>query len=146
MSIFNRQIQFIDEVERAVQEEFKTAIARFGFVMRDFIINKQLFREGIDGKGERLPGYSRTTIRLKLSKGDPVDRTTLKDEGTFHASIEIDAFDDHFEISSNVPHDRYIIARYGKDVLKVTEENMIEFVTNFFIPNYRRYVFDQFTK
>lgn len=146
MGLFDRQIQFINEVEQAVEEEFRNAVDRFGFVMKDFIVNKQLFREGIDGQGERLPGYKRTTIRLKIAKGDPVDRTTLRDDGDFYASIQIDAFDDRFEVTSDVPYDKYILKRYGRDVLKLTEENIQEFVETYFVPNYKNYVNNKITE
>lgn len=140
MLVFSRQIKFISDFEKDIFKVIQTTIQRFDFVMTDFITNKQLFREGIDGDGKKLAGYKRTTIRLKLRKGQPADRTTTVDEGDFHASIKIEAFSDRFEVSSNVTHDKYIIKRYGKNVLKITRENMREFMTVYFLPNLKQYV------
>ena len=127
-------------------EQLEQTINAFDFVLKDYVINKQLFREGIDGDGERLEGYKRTTIRLKIRKGDPADRTTLRDEGDFHASIQIDAFSDRFEVSSGVGYDKYILKRYGRNVLKITNENFREFMENYFIPNLKQIINGRFAK
>lgn len=134
MSIFFEQIAFIDSFQEKLFNTFQEVVNQFGFVIRDFVVNKQLFQKGIDGKGERLPGYQRTTIRIKLGKGQPVDRTTLHDTEKFVGSIVVDAFQDRFEISSNVTYDKFIIRRYGRDILRPTDENFEEFMINFFLP------------
>lgn len=144
--IFQKQIKFVNELEENIFPTFRDVLKQFDFVVKDYVVNKQLFQKGIDGNKERLPGYSRTTIRLKISKGQPVDRTTLHDTEKFVASIEIDAFSDRFEVSSNVSYDKYIIKRYTKDVLKPTKENMEEFFRVYFLPNLKNYVNNQFTK
>jgi len=146
MELFKRQKDFINEFESRLFIELETVIRSFDFVLKDFIINKQLFREGIDGKNKRLPGYSRTTIRLKIGKGDPADRTTLRDKGDFYSSIQIDAFDNHFEVSSNVNHDKFILKRYGRDVLRITDENFRDFLINYYLPKLKNYVNNKFAK
>lgn len=146
MALFEKQIKFIDEVESQLFKQLETTIRSFDFVLKDYVINKQLFREGVDGNNVKLPGYRRTTIRLKIAKGDPVDRTTLRDSGEFYSHIQVDAFSDRFEVSSNVSHDVHIIKRYGKDVLKISNENIQEFMQTYFIPNFRNYVKNNFTK
>ena len=145
-NIFNRQKKFIETLESTLMAQLEETIKGFDFVLEDYIVNKQLFREGIDGNGKKLEGYKRTTIRLKLRKGDPVDRTTLKDENEFHPSIQIDAFSDRFEVSSDVSHAKHILKRYGRNVLKITNENFNEFMVNYFIPNLKTNVDGRFTK
>tara|TARA_R110000851_G_scaffold108617_1_gene230034 strand:- start:19199 stop:19642 length:444 start_codon:yes stop_codon:yes gene_type:complete len=145
-SIFQKQQRFVGALEKTLMAELERTINEFGFVLKDFVTNKQLFREGIDGDGEKLEGYKRTTIRIKLRKGDPVDRTTLRDEGDFHNSITIDAFPERFEVSSNVTHDKYIIERYGSSVLKITNENFREFMENYFIQNLKKQINGRFAK
>lgn len=144
--IFAKQIKFVNELEENIFPTFRDVLKQFDFVVKDYVVNKQLFQKGIDGNKERLPGYSRTTIRLKISKGQPVDRTTLHDSEKFVASIEIDAFSDRFEVSSNVSYDKYIIKRYTKDVLKPTKENMEDFFRVYFLPNLKNYVNNKFTR
>lgn len=152
-NIFRKQKQFLDTLETTLLMELEQSINSFGFVLKDYVINKQLFREGIDGDGEKLvnsrtksSGYARTTIRLKIRKGDPVDRITLRDEGDFYRSINIDAFADRFEITSDVDHDEYIVKRYGRNVLKVTNENFREFMNNYFVPNLKKQIDGKFAK
>lgn len=144
--MFSAQLKFIDTIEESVFEVLKETITQFDFVVKDYVTNKQLFQRGIDGDGEKLAGYARTTIRLKLSKGQPVDRTTTVDEGEFHASIQIDAYSDRFEVSSDVTYDKYIIKRYGRNILKLTDENMMEFLITYFLPNLKKDVINKITK
>ena len=128
MGIFTTQTRFIDELEMNVMDQLKRTIESYHFVLEDAIVEKQLFDRGIDGNGKRLEGYARTTIRIKISKSQPVDRTTTRDKGDFHASIQIDAFSDRFEVSSDVEHDTWILNRYGRNILKITNENFEDFM------------------
>jgi len=143
MGLFDAQIKFITELEKELFSELEKTIQEYDFVLKDYIINKQLFREGIDGDGNKLLGYRRTTIRIKIAKGDPVDRTTLRNEGDFYRHIEITATPYYFVVSSNVPYDDKLINKYGKGILKVSHENMREFFNNYFIPNLREYAAKQ---
>ena len=144
--MFNNQIKFIENFESILNEQFKESIMKHNLILKDCLIEKQLFDKGIDGNGKRLEGYTRTTIRYKLSKNQPADRTTLKDEGKFHAKIEINAFSDHFEIKTDVEYDKYILKRYGRNVLKLTNEHLKEFVIKYLIPNLKDYVNNRITK
>lgn len=151
--LFSKQIKFIDNLEDLIFQELKNVINQFGFVLEENIAEDQLFQKGQDGDGEPLKdkktgrlGYTRTTIRIKLSKGQPVDRITLRDEKKFHPSIMIDAFDDRFEVSSNVTHAKFLIARYGENILKPSRENMTNFMTNYFIPNIKNTINDKITR
>lgn len=146
MDLFRKQKEFIETFPLTIAIEMEATISSFGFVLKDYVVNKQLFREGIDGDGQKLEGYKRTTIRLKLRKGQPVDRTTLHDEEEFVESIQIDAFSDRFEISSGVDYDKYILKRYGRNVLKITNENFREFMVNYFINNLKQKIDGRFTK
>lgn len=145
MEPFKNLIGFVRDIEdRLIFETLEQVFNQFGFVVKDFIVNKQLFREGIDGTGERIkPGYARTTIRVKISKGQPADRVTLHDSERFVDSITIEGKPDSLVISSNVVYDKYIFKKYGKDVIRPTAENLIEFVEKFYIPRLRQRVQNQ---
>ena len=139
MGIFDDQIQFLmDLKDRIIFEVLENTFNQFGFVVKDFVVNKQLFREGIDGKGVQLEGYARSTIRIKITKQQPVDRTTLHDTQRFVDSITVEAYPDRFEVTSNIAYDKYIIERYGIDVLAPTTENLTEFLENFYLPELKR--------
>jgi len=141
--IFARQIKFIDSLERMIFAQFESALRTRGFELEEAITEDQLFNRGVDGNENRLLGYSRTTIRIKIAKGQPVNRTTLRDENNFHPSITLTAFDNRFEISSNVTQAKFLIGRYGKDILKPTKDNMLRFVEDNMIPNLKSLVNEQ---
>lgn len=140
MGLFRKQIEFIESLPGEIFRILKETIEENDFFLTNAITEKQLFEEGIDGKGNRLPGYVRTTIRIKISKGQPADRTTLRDTGDYHASFTIDAYDDRFEVKTNVDYDKYIVGRYGEDIMRVTIQNMREFLETYYKPNLIRYV------
>lgn len=146
MVMFGTQKKFVTDLEENLFDQFKTTINSFDHVLRDFIVEKQLFDKGIDGDGKRLPGYARSTIRLKLRKGQPVDRTTTRDTKDFHVSIRVDAFSDRFEVSSDVDHDIWILRRYGRNILKITKENFEDFMITYFLPNFMNHVNSQLTR
>lgn len=146
MGIFYKQISFLTELESRMFTELEQVINQFDFVIKDYIVNKQLFREGEDGKGKVLPGYTRTTIRYKIAKGDPADRTTLRDDGDFYSHIEVNAFPEHFEINSNVSHDVYLVKKYGQDILRVSDEHLREFLKHYYLPKLKEYATNQLTK
>ena len=144
--MFEVQKKFVENFDMILFEVFRKSIHEERLVLKDYIIERQLFDKGIDGNKVSLGGYSRTTIRMKLALGQPADRVTLKDTGEFHAKIEISAFLDYFEVSSNVTHDKFIFAQYNKDVLKISDDNMMEFAMKSFIPNLKKEINDQFAK
>lgn len=140
MGLFDKQIAFINSLEAQIYNDLQVTLEAFDFVVLDYVRNKQLFQKGIDGKGKKLQGYTRTTIRIKQRKGDPYNRTTLRDEGEFYASLVLTAGPDGFEISTDVPHADKLTKRYGKDILRPTNENFAEFMRVYFLPNLKRNV------
>lgn len=142
--IFQAQKQFITDLPDQIFRVLKQTIEDNDFFIIDAVTDKQLFDLGEDGKGNRLPGYTRTTIRIKLSKNQPADRTTLKDSGKFHASFRVDAFNDRFEVKAT--DENNLIERYGIDILRITNDNLRDFLNMYFINNLKSYVSSKFTK
>lgn len=134
MALFKKQIQYLETLEQKIFLLLRETIDNKSFIIKDYVVKKQLYDKGIDGKEKRLKGYTRTTIRYKIAKGQPADRTTLKDKGDFYASITIDVYPEHFEISSSVTHSKYLISKYGEDILKPSASNMNDFLRIHFIP------------
>ena len=144
--IFARQIAFIDSLETQFFASLRKSIEANGNFIVDSITQKQLFERGEDGDGKKLLGYTRTTIRIKVAKGQPFDRTTLRDENEFHPSIMIDARDRDFTISSNVTHAQFLVARYGENIMKPSNETMSEFFRLYFLPNIKTELDGQITR
>ena len=141
MGIFDDQIRFLREFkEQTIFEVMQETFSQFDFVVKDYVVNKQLFQEGINGKGIKLPKYAKSTISIKIRKRQPTDRTTLHDTERFVGSITIDTMFDRFEITSNVTYDKYIIERYGLELLEPTNENIRDFLMNFYLPKLKQRV------
>ncbi len=53
-------------------------------------LNTSQLYQGLDSKGQALePAYSPLTVEIKKYKGDPYDRVTLYDTGTFYSRFYI---------------------------------------------------------
>lgn len=151
--LFQNQLNFIDELQDSVFSTLQETIIDNDFVITDFITEKQLYEKGIDGTGNPIKnqqtgrlGYTRTTIRIKKAKGQPTDRITTRDENKFHPSINIDAYPDRFEVSSNVGYAKYLIKRYGENIIRPTTSNMRKFFLEYFIPEFKRQTNDKLTR
>jgi hypothetical protein len=140
MNIFGDQITFLENVEKHLFKELEINVNQFSHVLKDFLVGGQLFDHGMDGNNQKLPGYSRYTIKMKIRKGDPYDRTTLKDEGKFHESIDVTGTPYYIVISSNDPKAKHLVKRYGEDILKISIQHFSIFFNEFFIPNLKKYV------
>ena len=153
MGIFDRQIAFIDSIENQLFTAMRQALNSQGVQLEKAITEDQLYNRGVDGNEQPLKnkrtgklGYKRTTIRIKIAKGQPVDRVTLRDEEEFHPSITIQADDNGFTISSNVTHAKFLISNYGEDILKPTLVNMQKFFDRYVLPNIKQYTNESVTR
>lgn len=144
--LFGKQIQFIESLEDKMFDTLRKSLETHAVVVQNYVVERQLYDKGIDGNEKRLKGYTRSTIRYKISKGQPVDRTTLKDEGFFHASITIDTYADRFEVSSNVSYAKYLIKRYGENIVRPSVVNMKEFFKLYFVPDLKKYIDGKFAR
>ena len=152
MGIFDEQIAFLDTIEAKLFSTMRNALRSNGIDLEEAISKDQLYDRGVDGNNKPLRnkktgrlGYKRTTIRIKIAKGQPVDRITLRDENKFHPSITIEANDAFFIISSNVTHAKHLINNYGEDILRPTTENMLKFFNTHVLPNLKRFINERTT-
>lgn len=82
-------------------------------VLKDTDKPETLIKDRLNKKGERSTGekiktkrahrgvYANTTIFLKIKKGQPYDRVTLKDTGDFQKSFEKKLLKDALQIEGN---------------------------------------------
>lgn len=149
MALFDRQIKFLNDVERDLFPVLQQTINTDRDVIEDFVTEDQLFERGVDGDNKKLRGYARTTIRIKNRKGQPTDRTTLRDTRRFHNSLFVEGFPLAFEVSSDVEYTKYLTTmgnRYGINILKPSIQNMTIFFDDFYIPNLKQDVNSKFAK
>jgi hypothetical protein len=86
----------------------------------------QLFNTGEDSNENALPSYSANTVAIKARKGQPTDRTTLKDTGEFYNTFDL-IFNTEldFEIIAD-DMGKELFDRYGKDIVGWNTENTNE--------------------
>lgn len=104
------------------QELVNAVMKRESFIID--CIREQLW-SGLNGFNvDIVPHYAITTIQIKLKKGQPVDRVTLKDTGKFYNSLHLEYDSEGFFISSsNTKLQNILKDRYGKPILRLSNEN-----------------------
>lgn len=106
-----------------------------------FIVNMnaevQLYEQGINRLGVDIMDYqpyTEYTISIKKKKGQPTNRVTLHDEGDFAESIYLDVRDDYFEIKAADFKTEALIRKYGREILGLTHENILEIIWQYIYP------------
>lgn len=90
------------------------------------IADDQLYRRGINGKGEKIMDYmpyKKTTIRIKKRKGQPTTRVTLRDTGDFHNSMFMVFDSEGFYITSSDEKTQDLVEKYGEEIFRLTNKN-----------------------
>lgn len=96
-------------------------------VIVNTIRNNQLYRRGINGKGQKIMSYAPyrpSTIKKKLRKGQPTTRVTLRDTGEFHRSMFLVFDNDGFYITSSNDVTPHLVKKYGDSIFRLTDENL----------------------
>ena len=125
---FQKKISQLTKIKKNLNRFIGESALRHSNIIEDSITEEQLFEKGIDGLGKSLPSYSPVTVQLKKLKGQPFDRTTLRDTGEFHSSIKVKLQRDGIKIESDpIKEDTNLLEVYGEEILFLTEENLTEF-------------------
>lgn len=100
------------------------------------MVRDQLF-SGVDGYTANIrPPYAPRTIKRKIKKGQPIDRVTLRDTGDFYGSLHLSYDDEGFYISSTDQKLSNILkSRYGKPILRLSNENLSELINKYIRPS-----------
>jgi len=63
-----------------------------------------------------IPSYSKKTIAIKITKGQPIDRVTLRDTGAFYQGIRIDVVGEVIRTDSVDEKSQDLQGRYGGEI------------------------------
>ena len=121
-----------------LDEELKDEIMKHEDVIVQMVTQEQLYEKGIEGRGTEIMSYqpyTARTIRIKQKKGQPYDRVTLKDTGEFYNSLHVEFDDEGFYVTSTDDKAKYLLARYGKTIFRLTDENFSELLSNYIKPS-----------
>jgi len=115
------QNDFIVEVVRSIVEKNSNEIIELN-------TEKQLFDKGIGSDGKSLePPYSNPYKKLKKKLGQPTDRVTLRLDGDFYKSFEVVIGNEQFRINATDFKTKFLLKRYGKQVLGLTNSSVSQF-------------------
>ena len=110
-----------------LHQELKEEILENKFVIIEMVTKDQLYERGINGNDVAIASYkpySPRTIRVKIKKGQPTDRVTLKDTGDFYNSFEVVFDENGFYITSTDEKAKYLVEKYGRNIFRLTDENL----------------------
>ncbi len=91
------------------------------------IADNQLYRRGINGRGEKIMDYAPyapSTIKKKRKKGQPTSRVTLKDTGDFHRSMYLEYDPDGFYVTASDHVTPFLVSKYGGAIFRLTDKNL----------------------
>lgn len=136
---FQELREFVEGFQRLSIDQIAYKVAKRQSFQKEVIrINTQLqlFRKGEDSKGTKLSsiggGYSPVTIEIKRSKGQPIDRVTLKDTGDFYQSFQVVPYMGGFRIEADViKDDTNLEKEWGEDIIGIQEGNKILLVDKY---------------
>ena len=144
-AILKRHARLTDkDASRALNNVLnRPAIVEF---IKDLNRIDQLFKQGIDSKGETLGTYSNFTKAAKRKKNLPTDRVTLFDEGDFYKTWKLQFDQRVFEIlADGTKPDKNLFDVYGDEVVGLTDQSkqkLIDRVRPLFIEENRRLYFN----
>lgn len=95
------------------------------------IADDQLYRRGINGKGEKIMSYAPykpRTIQIKKKKGQPTTRVTLRDTGAFHDSMFVVFDAEGFYVTASDEKTSELINKYGDEIFRLTNKNFTRIV------------------
>ena len=98
-------------------------------IIKGLQTNGQMYA-GIKADGSEIePDYKGITKIIKASKGQPYDRVTLKDTGSFYKKVFIKSDNQGFELDSADSKRDKIVTKYTEDIFGLTIENKQAFAS-----------------
>ena len=95
------------------------------------IADDQLYRRGINGRGEKIMSYmpyTAKTIQNKKKKGQPTTRVTLRDTGAFHKSMFVVFDSEGFYVTASDEKTEKLVKKYGEEIFRLTDKNFTRIV------------------
>lgn len=124
MSYILNKIRELEQLQKDVPKQAEIIAKKYKDEILDFIRVNQLFKKGIDGRNKKLKEYTNFTKGEKFIKGQPSDRTTLLDTGSFFAHFEMKFIGDNtIDIFSTDNKTPKLLEKYGHDIFTLTIEN-----------------------
>lgn len=122
----------ITEIKESVNPTLKQVFEANESILREYNAKDQLFDRGVNSLNVRIqPAYAESTKLRKFKRRQPTNRVTLRDTGQFHDSIEFEVINGVLYISTSLEYAKYLGNRYGKEILGITDINLIDFMEKY---------------
>jgi len=134
MDIIQRKIEALKRIKKNIGKYISIVINDEKAIIIDMNTEDQLYEQGINNLGAEIMDYKpyqEFTISVKLSKGQPTDRVTLRDSGEFHRSFDLEITDKHFKVIATDDKTEQLIKKYGRQILGLTDENLNELIWSY---------------
>ena len=99
---------------------------------------EQLFEQGITATGisimDYMP-YAPMTVDIKKIKGQPYDRVTLRDEGDFQNSFEVETDHEKMTIVATDRKTDELLYKYGDEIMGLTDKNVERLEREILLPD-----------
>lgn len=95
----------------------------------------QLYDLGENRDGEKIrPAYAPATVEIKMKKGQPTNRVTLRDTFEWQSSFYIQYYQDGFEIMAGDWKTDRLKSKYGDEILGLQDDNVRYLLENVYQP------------
>lgn len=138
MNIIEQKIEALKLFEDSIYDTMRLTVVDNEHIIADMNAQVQLYEQGIDRNGDKIAEYAPyrpITIQIKLMKGQPTNRVTLRDTGDFHASFRVIANNISFFIDATDVKTEALIAKYGEQILGLTDDNLNELIWEYIYPD-----------
>lgn len=122
------------------KEAIKAAIPAKAEII-DYNVEDQLYELGIDNRNKSIGDYEpytkeRKQLKRDLGIGDGrISNVTLRDEGEFHKSFDVEFRDNEFEIVAHDPKTEKLQENWGEEILGLTDQNLQKVKDDYIRPN-----------
>lgn len=137
MSVIDEMLDRIVSFSENIEDYIRLEIIENEAIICDMNSETQLFEKGINADGvsiESYAPYQPITKQIKLAKGQPTNRVTLRDTGEFHASFRVTAGESSFYIDATDWKAEKLTIGYGDDIFGLTDENINELIWEYIYP------------
>jgi hypothetical protein len=147
MGVFAKEIKLINKLPSLIDQTIRDTVTKYGFVIKNYNILKQLDEKGEDSEGKKLsPSYSNPYKKIRIKRGLQVKYVDTHFTGEFHANLEIVAEDGQFKITSTLDYGEHVIRRYGKAMLGIQKRYLEDFTNTYLITELKKAIDGYFTK
>lgn len=115
--------EFKNNIDEILKDELKSLSELIIRLNQD-----QLYDDGMYNDETYLPEYAKKTIEIKQAKGQPTDRTTLKDTGDFYKGFYVEKVNEGVKVWSKDEKTNDLVLSYSDDIFGLIPDHLQEVI------------------